>query len=73
MKKQVNVSVPRWLYERIRDYFHMNEEELKRWGVKSVNGLICTWLHHSIDAVTERYGEVRESVTALEKPIMEGE
>jgi len=62
------VSIPGWLYERIRDYFHANKEELERWGVKSVNGLIGTWLHHSIDAVTGRYREVREAVTDLEKP-----
>ena len=44
MKKQVNVAIPKWLYERIRDYFHKNREEFISRGVKSVNGLISKWL-----------------------------
>ena len=62
MKKQVGVSIPKWLYERIRDYFHMNKEILKEWGVKSVNGLISAWLQQDIDAVTGHYEDVREAV-----------
>lgn len=62
MKKQVNVSIPRWLYERIRDYFHANKEELALWGVKSVNGLISTWLEQDLEAVAGRYEAVREAV-----------
>jgi len=62
MKKSVSVSIPRWLYERIRDYFHANKEELALWGVKSVNGLISTWLEHAMGAVTGRYEGVREAV-----------
>lgn len=62
MKKSVSVSIPRWLYERIRDYFHANKEELTEWGVKSVNGLVSTWLRQDLEAVTGRYEAVREAV-----------
>lgn len=62
MKKQVGVSIPRWLYERIRDYFQANKEDLKRWGIKSVNGLISALLEQSMDAVTGRYEDVREAI-----------
>ena len=64
MKRQVNVSIPKWLYDRIRDYFKANKEDLESWGVKSVNGLISTWLRQDIDAVTGRYEVVREAVSA---------
>lgn len=62
MGKQVAVSIPRWLYERIRDYFQMNKEELACWGVKSVNGLISDWLRVAMDAVNGRHEAVREAI-----------
>jgi len=63
--RQVAVSIPRWLYERIKNHYQANKEELARWGVNSVNGLISAWLTEAIEAVEGRYQPGREAVKAF--------
>jgi len=63
--KRIGVSIPRWLYERIRNYYHANKDELTRWGVNSVNGLISTWLTEAVDAVEGHYQPIREAIKAF--------
>jgi len=63
--KQIAVSIPSWLYERISNYYHDNKDELARWGVNSVNGLISTWLREAIEAVEGYYRPVREAIKSF--------
>ena len=64
-RRQTVISVPKWLYDRLSDYYHKHQEELTKWGVKSINGLAVEWLKMILLIKENRYHPVREAIEAF--------
>jgi len=53
------LTIPGWLYDQLKDYFFEHKEELQRNGIKSINKFATKLLEVSLEALTERYQDVR--------------
>ena len=63
MPRQIVISIPKWLYGQLKEYFSANKEDLlEKEGIKSVNGLGVAWLKLVLEVKTSLHDDVRNAI-----------
>ena len=45
---QASITIPKWVWEKAKEYYEAHKEELKYQGIKSPTGLIVRWILDSL-------------------------
>ena len=53
-KGQKSVTLPKWVFEKAKEYFEENKEDLAYKRVRSTSGLLTYWIIQKLEEINEK-------------------